>query len=175
MVQASRLEKKTRKMKVFGLTTSTGKQLIFEVPYGKDQFSAVKWAKCLRSKVAPFLKQAFPEKASFNLLLDGEKLLHAPEANKVMKEFQIKTLPDWPGYSPELNPQEHVWSRAEPLLRELEAGDETFEDWKPKVLRNFMRSNTLVSYGGRLISYIVYKMCLRFHRRCLRLSRSTLR
>ena len=107
---------------------------MLEVPYGKDQFNAAKWAGYLKSKVVPFLKRTFPEKASFNLLLDGEKLLHAPDAKRVMNQYQIKTLSDWPGYSPELNPQDHVWSRAEPLLRKLEAGDETFEEWKPKVL-----------------------------------------
>jgi len=34
-----------------------------------------------------------------------------------------------------LNPQEHVWSRAEPELRESEADDESFEHWKKKVIK----------------------------------------
>jgi hypothetical protein len=127
--------KKTKKVKVFGLTTSTGKQLCFEVPHGKNQFDAAKWAGFLRSKVAPFLKKTFPGKASFQLLLDGESILHAPEAKRAMKEHGIATLPDWPAYSPELNPQEHVWSRAEPELRESEADDESFEQWKKKVIK----------------------------------------
>ena len=118
---------------MFGLTTSTGKQLCFEVPHGKNQFDAAKWAGFLRSKVA--LKKAFPGKASFQLLLDGESILHAPEAKRAMKEHGIATLPDWPAYSPELNPQEHVWSRAEPELRESEADDESFEQWKKKVIK----------------------------------------
>ena len=101
--------KKTKKMKVFGLTTSNGKQLCFEVPFGKDQFSAAKWAVYLKKRVAPFLKNSFPGKTSFHLLLDGEKLLHAPEAQAAMDANHISTLKDWPGYSPELNPQEHVW------------------------------------------------------------------
>ncbi len=125
--------KKTKKIKVFGLTTSTGKQLCFEVPFGKNQFSAAKWAVYLKKRVAPFLKKKFPAKTSFHLLLDGEPLLHAPEAKRAMGEHGITTLKDWPGYSPELNPQEHVWSRAEPDLRALETGEDSFVDWKKKV------------------------------------------
>ena len=104
------------------------------MPYGKDQFSAAKRAVYLKKRVAPFLKKSFPGKTSFHLLLDGEKLLHAPEAKRAMRENHISMLKDWPGYSPELNPQEHVWTRAEPHLRALETGEDSFEDWKKKVL-----------------------------------------
>ena len=37
---------------------------------------------------------------------------------------------DWPRYSPELDPEEHVWTRAEPDLRSLETDDDAFADWK---------------------------------------------
>ena len=104
--------KKTKKVKVFGLTTSTGKQLCFEVPHGKKQFDAVKWAKYIKKRVAPFLRKCYPGQTRFQILLDGEGLLNANEAKKAMTECGIKALPDWPGYSPELNPQEHVWTRA---------------------------------------------------------------
>lgn len=127
--------KKTKKVKIFGLTTSNGKQLCFEVPHGKDQFNAAKWAGFVRTKVAPFLKKTFPDKMSFQLLFDGESLLHAPEAKRAMREHGITTLPDWPAYSPELNPQEHVWARSEPQLRDLEDDGESFDAWKKKVLK----------------------------------------
>ncbi len=52
--------------------------------------------------------RTFPDKRAFQLLLDGESLLHAPPAKRAMREHGITTLDDWPGYSPELNPQEHV-------------------------------------------------------------------
>ena len=126
--------KLTRKMKCFGLTASNGKQLIFEVPYGKGNFGSEKWAGYLKKRVAPFLRRSFPEKRSFHLLLDGEGLLHAPPAKRAMRENGISTLKDWPGYSPELNPAEHVWSQAEPKLRELESGYDEFAEWKKKVL-----------------------------------------
>lgn len=127
--------KKTKQIKVFGLTTSSGKQLCFEVPLGKHLFNSAKWAVFVRTKVAPFLRSAFPDKEMYRVLLDGEALLHAPEAKRAMRQQHIVTLPDWPGYSPELNPQEHVWSRAEPQLRAMETGRESFDEWKKKVLR----------------------------------------
>ena len=117
------------------MTTSCGKQLCFEVPHGKNQFDAKKWATFVRTRLAPFLKKSFPDRSAFQVLLDGETLLHAPEAKKAMKESSITVLPDWPGHSPELNPQEHVWSRAEPRLRQLETGSENFDAWKKKVLK----------------------------------------
>jgi len=52
--------------------------------------------------------RSFPNKRQFQLLLDGEPLLHAPPAKRAMQEFGITTLPDWPASSPELNPAEHV-------------------------------------------------------------------
>jgi hypothetical protein len=88
--------KKTKKMKIFGLTTSNGKQISFEVPYGKGQFSSAKWAVFLKKRVGPFLKRAFPTKTTFNLLLDGEGLLHAPEATAAMTELGSTISPHGP-------------------------------------------------------------------------------
>ena len=134
MAKSIHLDKATKKMKVSGLTTSNGKQLIFEVPFGKHLFDSATWAGFVKSRVAPFLRRVFPEKTSFHLLVDCEALLHAPEPKRAMRQHHISTLKDWPGYSPELNPQEHVWSRAEPQLRELETGCDEFVAWKQKVL-----------------------------------------
>lgn len=128
--------KKVKKMKVFGLTTSNGKQICFEVPYGKGKCDGDKFAAHVRSKIGPFLKKSFPGKRSFNVLLDGEGLQHTPNAKRAMTGFGITTLKNWPANSPELNPQEHVWSQAEPKLREKETGHDDFEPWKKKVLKS---------------------------------------
>ena len=80
--------------KVFGLTTSTGKtlNLLIDTP-----FKAEDWAEVLRDRVVPFLKKTFPQKKAFKILLDGEKIFHAPEAKRVMnahKEIFLETLPE---------------------------------------------------------------------------------
>jgi hypothetical protein len=124
--------KKTKKLKVFGLTTSTGKQLHFKVPI---PLNAAIWATFVKKRLGPFLKKAFPRLGSYNLLLDGEKILHAPEAKAAMREARITTLQGWPKYSPELSPQEHVWTQAEPRTRQLETGRDSFEAWEKKVFQ----------------------------------------
>jgi len=76
--------------------------------------------------LGPFLKKCYPTTTSFQILPDGEKLLHAPPAKSAYKELGITTLPKWPKYSPDLNPQENVWAWAENKLRELETNDNSF-------------------------------------------------
>ena len=119
--------KKVKKQKVFGFTASNGKQLSFLVP---TPWSTKIWAGFIKKKVAPWLKKTFPGKTSFKILLDSEPLLHGPEAKAAMREHGISILAGWPKYCPDLNPQENVWSRAEPALRAIETGKETFEQWK---------------------------------------------
>ena len=99
--------KLVRKQWIFGLTTSNGKALNFLVSKPR---TAEQWAGDVKRKVIPFLKKAFPERSSFRILLDGERLLNAPVAKTALASGGITTLPNWPAHSPQLNPQEHVWS-----------------------------------------------------------------
>ena len=85
--------------------------------------------------MAPFLKKAFPDLTSYNILLDGEALLHGPPAKAAFRAGNITIMPGWPKYSPDLNPQENVWAWAEKHLRELETGRDTFAVWQKKTLK----------------------------------------
>ena len=125
--------KKTKKQKVFGMTTTTGDKLSFLWP---DGATAAFFASKVRSHVGPFLKKCFPTKSSFVVLLDGEGLLHAPPAKAAFADFGIKAFPGWPASSPDLNPQENVWPQAERRLRVLDKDDNsTFADFQKVALK----------------------------------------
>lgn len=137
-----------KKQKIFGLTTSNGKKLCFLVP---RPWKAEDWAVDIKNRVVPFLKKAFPNKTTFTILLDGEKLLHAPVAKAAMEAGGIKVFLNWPGYSPDLNPEEHVWDHTEDELREIEEDKDTFEVFQQRVLkacRSYPLSRAKKMIGG---------------------------
>ena len=107
------------------MTTSTGKCFAVLVP---QPFSKEIWADMVRTRVAPFLRKAFPERRQIRLLLDGERLLNADCALAAMEQKGICLLDGWPKFSPHLNPQENVWLIAEKALRDAESETGTFED-----------------------------------------------
>ena len=124
--------KRVKKQKVFGITTSNGRKLAFLVP---KPWTSAAWAVEIKNRVIPFLKKAFPRKTSFQVLLDGEQLLHAPVAKAAMEAGNMSVFPGWPGYSPDINPQENVWSWAENELREVEEDDDSFEVFQGRLLK----------------------------------------
>ena len=46
----------------------------------------------------------------------------------------MQALPGWPSYSPDLNPQENVWSWIEEALREKERATDSFAVFVQKLL-----------------------------------------
>ena len=76
-------------------------------------------------------KQAF---AHIRVLLDGEPLLHTPDVQEAYAEFGITVLPDWPTYSPDLNPQENVWAWVEKALRREECCTDSFVTFSKRIL-----------------------------------------
>ena len=50
-------------------------------------------------------------------------------------EFGITAMPGWPKYSPDLNPQENVWSWLEKALRNEEHKSDTYAVFCRRLLR----------------------------------------
>lgn len=123
-------KKGSKKCKVFGLTTSNGKVLI--LPCKKLYPKTEDWVKMV-PRIAGFLKDCFPDRRTFTLLLDGETILRTDEAQAAMTEHGLKVLPDWPPHSPDLNPQENMWAWAEPRLRKAEKKTDSFAVFKRRV------------------------------------------
>ena len=68
---------------MFGFTTSNGKTLAFLVP---KKWTCEEWAIEIKRKLVPFLKKSFPNRNTFKIMLDGEKLLHGAAAKRAYKE-----------------------------------------------------------------------------------------
>ena len=65
------------------MTTSTGKLQAVQV---EMPMAAEKFAELVRTKIGPFLKRCFPRRAEYQVLMDGEKIMHAPEAKRALAE-----------------------------------------------------------------------------------------
>ena len=118
----------TRPFRVLGFTTSNGKCFACPAP----DWTSEGFARLIRQKVGPFLRRAFPGREHFQVLLDSEGLMHAPPAKAALRDAGITVLPGWPRYSPELNPQENLWSWVEKKrLPEVEKRADTFKQPRP--------------------------------------------
>ena len=136
--------KYVKKGKVFGLTLSSGKHFVWVV---KDSFKGTDFAKLVRARIGPALRDAFPDRPRFRLLLDGEKLMHTPEAKAALRDADVQLLPNWPANSPDLNPQENMWPWLEDKLRSAEKPSDTFKSFKGRLrtlARGFPDSVTLI-------------------------------
>ena len=74
------------------------------------------------------------------------------------QDNKITVFPGWPGYSPDLNPQENVWAEAEILLRQKEKSSDTFAQFQNHVLKSvaaYPHSNKLVGSMAKRMKLLV--------------------
>ena len=147
-----------RKGKILGFTASTGRQLFLVCP---QPWNSAAFARLVRRRVGPFFRSNFPGVANIRVLLDSEPLLHTEGAKAAFAEFGMHTMPDWPTYSPGLNPQENVWSWVEQALRRDEQSSDTFPVFCKRLLRVAKRypsgSALIPSMRQRMLAVITAK------------------
>ena len=145
--------KLTKQLKVFAMTTSTGKILAFPIP---SPFDGEVWQTLVKRKVVPFLQRSFPNRATFKLLIDSEKILHSPPAKQAYRECGIEIFAGWPKCSSEPNPQENVWPESEITLRAKEgpAGGKTFEQLQQLVLESIKEYKRAKNLIGGIVSRV---------------------
>ncbi len=56
-----------------------------------------------------------------------------------MQQHGLRILPGWPAHSPDLNPQENVWSWVNDDLRKSERKADTFSVFKRRILQSTHR------------------------------------
>ncbi len=71
-------------------------------------------------------------------------------------ELGPSCLPKWPGYSPDLNPQENVWACAEETRRDDEKDRDSFEVFEKRVLE----ACRAYPFGGKLVGSMAKRMKL---------------
>ena len=121
-----------RKGNILGFTASNGRQLFVQCPH---PWNSEAFARLVRRRVGPFFRSCFPTRATMRILLDSEPLLHTDVAKAAFAEFGLRAMPAWPTYSPDLSPQENVWSWVEQALRKEEQPSDTFTVFGRKLLR----------------------------------------
>ena len=157
---------KTIKGKVFGLTLSNGRSLLCHVT---AKLTATEFAKLVRERIGPFVREAFPGQNSYRILLDGEPLMHAPEAKAALEECGIKLLQPWPAYSPDLNPQENVWPWLGKTLRRDERDTDSLGTFRTRLTRLATQypnpEGLIASMPGRIATCLQKHGAMTEHRR----------
>ena len=80
-----------------------------------------------------FFRDNFTGSATIRILIDEEPLLHTYIGKAAFAQFGMHALAGWPKYSPDLNPQENVWSWVEEALRKQEKRSDTFDVFWKKI------------------------------------------
>ena len=143
--------KATQKGKVLGFTASSGQMIYLRCP---RPWNSTAFAKLVRNKVGPFFRSAFPDRTTIRILIDSEPLLHTHEAKAAFAEFGMEAMPDWPKYSPDLNPQENIWTWVEKALRKEEHRNDSFDDFFRKLLRVARRYPSADALIGKMTNRI---------------------
>ena len=150
--------RRARGAKIFGLTTSTGEQLICHVP---SRLDAADWVRLVQRRVGPFMKAAFPTRGVPNegIVHDtarrGKALPHGRRAVCHGSGWVARTA-ELASSIPRPEPAGTCLGWSEPHVRKAEAKSDTFERFKQRV------SEICMKYTGaaKLVSSLEHRVAL---------------
>jgi len=123
---------KTKKQKVFGMTTSNGKSIEFLVP---TPWTSEVWAGLFSFQACAFLKKGLPWEGLVSASAGWRETVACTSSQECIHRR-------WHHHSPKLakvftrfEPTRNVWAWAEPRLRELETDTTSFPDWQKLCLQ----------------------------------------
>ena len=139
------------------------------------------WTSCQESfqglSTAPlpsirFLFCSTPSPNCFSLAPRSRHFVHLPpppivlgieillSCRALLQECNIKVFPGWPGYSPDINPQENVWAEAEKDLRAKEKKGSSFDSFQKQVIKSvlaYKHSDKLVGSLSKRMQFLIAK------------------
>jgi hypothetical protein len=167
--------KKKMKVIVWASFWDTGRSSLYIIDRDfeskKHGYSAESYLEVLDAQVAPIFEELGQNGDKYDFMQDNASIYTTKKVKEWFKEFKIELLKDWPPYSPDLNPIEHVWWHLKKLVvsmfPEVAADKSESEDARQRLesclqaawdcLPEGLFTNLYVSIGRRIEAVIEAK------------------